>query len=182
MRRPGLEDQPPGGDLLPVLLPKPGTRGVQGGGLVDQLPGLIQVAAPVGLVGSYSGAVGVHATAVARTCGWADGMLGLCGGVLIVTVKRRACSCCGWTASAFVRAAATAGFLPGGSGTTRILLCHAVQRFVDLTDPFPRGGELLGVREGLADAAARVGDLTASVIDVGQRIGLACLHLGKTVF
>jgi hypothetical protein len=39
VRGPGAQDQPPGGDLLPVLLPQPGTGGVQGGGLVDQLPG-----------------------------------------------------------------------------------------------------------------------------------------------
>jgi hypothetical protein len=68
---PGIQDQPPDGDLLAVLPPEPGTRGVQGGGLVDQRPGLVQFSGPVGLVGSYGVAVGVHATAVARTRGWA---------------------------------------------------------------------------------------------------------------
>ena len=127
VRGPGIQDQPPSGDLLPVPLPQPGTRGVQGGGLVDQLPGLIQIAVPVSLVGSYSSAVGVHATAVARICIWAVGVLGLRAGTPIVTVERRARFRCGWMACGFVRAAAAAGLLPpGGSGTTRILLCHSV--------------------------------------------------------
>jgi hypothetical protein len=73
-------------------------------------------------------------------------------------------------------------FLPPGPGTARILLCHAVQRFVELTDLFPGSGEFGGVREGLADAAARVGDLAAGVLDVGQGAGLARLELGEAVF
>ena len=64
----------------------------------------------------------------------------------------------------------------------RILLCHAVQGFIDLTDSFPGRGELLGMREGLADAVARVSDLAAGVLDVGQGAGLACLQLGEAVF
>jgi hypothetical protein len=50
VRGPGVQDQPPGGDLLAVLLPEPGTGGIQGGGLVDQLPSLVQVSGPVGLI------------------------------------------------------------------------------------------------------------------------------------
>ena len=80
-------------------------------------------------------------------------------------------------ASGLVRAAAASDFLSGSSGTTRILLGHTVQRFVDLTDSFPGGGKLLGVREWLTDAVARVGDLTAGVLDVGQSINLARLQL-----
>jgi len=34
-------DQPPGGYLLPVLLPQPGAGRVRSGGLVDELPGLV---------------------------------------------------------------------------------------------------------------------------------------------
>jgi|SRR6266568_5046595 len=126
VRGPGVQDQPPGGDLLLVLPPQPGTRGVQGGGLVDQLPGLIHVSGPVGLVGGHGGAVGVPATAAARTCSWADGVLALRGGVPTVTAGRHARFRCGWMASGFVRAAAAAGFLLGCSGTAWILLGHPV--------------------------------------------------------
>ena len=182
VRGQGVQNQPPGGDLLTVLLPEPGTGRVQGGGLVDQAPGLVQVSGPVGMVGGYGGAVSVHAAAFARAHSWADGALGFCGGAPIVTARRRARFHRGWVASGFVRAAAAAGFLPGRLGTTRNLLCHAVQGLVDLAYPFLCCGEFVGVGEGLADAAARVSDLAAGVLDVGQSAGLACLQLGKTVF
>jgi hypothetical protein len=66
VRRPGAMDQPPGGDLLPVLLPQPGAGGVRRGGLVDKLPGPVQVPGTVGLVGGHSRAVGLHAGAVVQ--------------------------------------------------------------------------------------------------------------------
>ena len=60
----GVQDQPAGGDLLVVLLPQVGAGGVQGGGLVGELPGGAQVSGPVGLVGGHGRAVGPHARAV----------------------------------------------------------------------------------------------------------------------
>jgi hypothetical protein len=114
--------------------------------------------------------------------GWAGGLLGPRADVPIVTARRHARFCCGWRAFGFARDATAAGFLPWRPGAARIMLGHAVQGLVDLTDSFPGDSEFLGVREGLADTAARVGDLTASVLDVGQNVGLACLQLGKAVF
>ena len=61
----GVQDQLPGGDLLPVLLPQPGAGGVQRGRLVGQLPGLVQVPGPVRLVGCHSRAVSLHPGVVA---------------------------------------------------------------------------------------------------------------------
>ncbi len=180
MRGPGVQDQPPGGNLLLVPLPEPGTGGVQGGGVVNQLAGLVQVSCPVGLVGGYSGAIGIHATTVAQTYDRAGGVLRLRSGRPIVTVSSRTHFRRGWMASGFRRT--TADFLPRGPGTARILLRHAVQGLVDVTDSVPGGGEFVGVREGLADAVACVGDLAARVLDVGQCAGLACLQLGKAVF
>jgi hypothetical protein len=52
------EDQPAGGDLLAMLLPQAGAGRVQGGSLVDQLPGDGQISGSVGLVGPHAGAVG----------------------------------------------------------------------------------------------------------------------------
>ena len=60
----GVQDQPAGGDLLVVLLPQVGPGGIQGGGLVGELPGGVQVSGPVGLVGGHGRAVGSHARAV----------------------------------------------------------------------------------------------------------------------
>src|SRR5205823_3906895 len=100
-------------------------------------------------------------------------------------ISRRAsiCSrCCCRRAFGFARDATAAGFLPWRPGAARIMLGHAAQGLVDLTDSFPGDSEFLGVREGLADTAARVDDLTARVLDVGQSAGLACLQLGKAVF
>lgn len=59
-----VKDQSPGGDLPPVLLPQLGAGGVQGGGLVDELLGLVQVPCPICLVGGNGRAVGLHAAAV----------------------------------------------------------------------------------------------------------------------
>jgi len=57
---PGIENQPPGRDLLPVLLPQPGPGRVERGGLLGELPGLVQVPGLVCLVGGRRGAVGLH--------------------------------------------------------------------------------------------------------------------------
>ena len=61
------KDQPAGGDLLTMLLPQAGAGGVQGGSLVDQLPGGGQISGSVGLAGGHSGTVGPHARAVGRS-------------------------------------------------------------------------------------------------------------------
>jgi hypothetical protein len=66
VRGPGVEDQPPGGDLLPVLLPQLGAGGIEGSGTVGQLPGTVQVPFPVGLVGGHGCLVGLGASAVCR--------------------------------------------------------------------------------------------------------------------
>jgi hypothetical protein len=47
-----------------VLGPQLGPGGVQGGGLVGELPGLVQVPGPVRLVGGHGRAVRLHAGAV----------------------------------------------------------------------------------------------------------------------
>jgi hypothetical protein len=119
----GVQDQPPGGDLLPVLLPEPGTGRIQGSGLVGQLPGLIQISGPVGLVGSHSCAVGIHTAAVARIRGGVTDVFGLRADVPAVTAGCRTRSRCGWMVSGMVR---SAGFLSGCSGAARFLLGHSV--------------------------------------------------------
>jgi hypothetical protein len=75
----GVQDQPAGGNLLPVLLPQVGAAGVQGGGLVGELLGGAQVSGPVGLVGGHSGAVGPHVGAVV---GGSDG-----SGILVLVPR-----------------------------------------------------------------------------------------------
>ena len=70
VRGPGVEDQPPGGDLIPVLLPQPGAGRVERGGLVGELPGTVQVSCLVRLVGGYGRAVGLGAGAVLLGRSW----------------------------------------------------------------------------------------------------------------
>ena len=70
VRGAGIEDQLPGGDLLPVLCPQSGAGGVQSGGLVGELPGCFQVPRPVRLVSGDGRAVGFRAAAVIQVSGW----------------------------------------------------------------------------------------------------------------
>ena len=65
VRGAGGDDQPPGGDVVAVLLPQPGPGRVERGGLLGQLPCPVQVSRLVRLVGRHRRAVGLHAATVA---------------------------------------------------------------------------------------------------------------------
>ena len=181
VRGAGVEDQPPGGDLLPVLLPQPGAGGVQRGGLVGQLPGLVQVPRPVRLVGGHRRAVSLHAGAVA--------LAGTLPGRASFALRGDVCArlvVCAWGGASGFRFG-SAGLRAGagcpragyswlgrrGIGLDRCCAMRSSASSISRTRSRAAASSV-GVREGLADAAAGVGDLAAGVVDVGQRLGLAC--------
>jgi hypothetical protein len=175
----GVADQLPGVDLLPVLLPQLGTGRVQPGRLIGQVPGLVQVPGPVRLVGCHRSTVSLHPGVVAlagRCLGRAGFGLrrdwALAGGV---QMGRCASFRFGSAGSGLGLVSSAGYFLLGRRGLAWIVMCHPVELGVDLPDSVAGCDESGGVREGLADAAACVGDLAACVLDVGQRLSLACL-------
>ena len=149
-----------------MLLPQIGAGGVQGGGLVDELPGLAQVPGTVGLVGGHGGAVGLLA------------LRGTVGTALRVCLSRRVRLSLGSRSTGLAMAAGVARVVSGCLGSIRVIVCHAVEGFVDVADPCAGGGEFFGVREGLADAAASVGHLAAGVVDVSEHPGFARVQFG----
>jgi hypothetical protein len=188
VRGAGIEDQLPGGDLLPVLGPQSGAGGVQSGGLVGELPGCFQFPRPVRLASGDGRAVGFRAAAVIQVSGWPGVVPALRGDVMTIRWVRLAGGVRFWPGrlgSGLELAAAAGTAVRLGLGcrsATGILPGHSVESAVDVADSFAGCGEFGGVREGLTDAAARMGDLTACVLDAGQCGGLACFELGKPVF
>ena len=85
VRGPGGGDQPPGGDVVAVLLPQPGAGRVERGGLLGQFPCPVQVSCLVRLVGRHGRAVRLHAGGVFRSRrrlpGMLAGLFALCGDV-----------------------------------------------------------------------------------------------------
>jgi hypothetical protein len=85
VRGAGGGDQPPGSDVVAVLLPHPGAGRVERGGLFGQLSCPVQVSCLVRLVGRHGCAVRLHAGGVFRSRRRLPGMLAalvaLCGDV-----------------------------------------------------------------------------------------------------
>jgi hypothetical protein len=177
VRGTGGDDQPPGGDVVAVLLPQRGAGRVERSRLLGQLPGPVQVPCLVRLAGGLRRAVRLHAGGVFRSCGGLPGiLLALRGDVVRASGGRQVCCTCyrlGWLGFGLLRAAGAAGLLAGWRGMIWLLLRHAVECLADFPDPLAGGGEFFCVRELLADAGAGVGDLAAGVVDFGQRICLA---------
>jgi hypothetical protein len=187
VRGAGGDDQPPGGDVVAVLLPQPGPGWVERGGLPGQLPCPVQDPRLVRLVGRRRRPVSLHAGTVAGLgrARLPRILLALRGEVVRVSGGRRVCRTryrLGPLCFGLLTALRAAGLLAGWRGMIRLLLRHAVECLADFPDPLAGGGEFLCVRELLADGGAGVVDLAAGVVDLCERVSLAGFQLGKAVF